>query len=715
MQMVNVVQSLPAELQALGDLNPGIDTGAYWNPGIGWDLVGIRSDLLLEQESAAMKRSMEKLREQPKPLGRPKRTFGSFSKLLQAVGWSRWSGPMVPPRADPVAPEPKQVPDRDCLGRSFDLTRVVVNFANVGHTYGSKFAKTPVSYRPLFDWEGVRRCLHYLTSDRGLKVIGVIWQNFKALDSQMGHPNQAVVSVPEDINKMCESIELTPRTNGQHQKSADDEMTIKCAFRRNCRFLDNDNYKDWRRTLKGDIKSWLEFSQDHLHMKYYFDSLGYFDLLDGNAEVMEGEETAVAANVMDGEVAPSANQVRERPSALRVREGGRPTLATLETLNLRPSPLLPSSSPAWGSDLAGAAMWSPGGSVGLAPPASPRLERNEWTPLCAAIVKSRAQQVVQLLDQRADPNERSVHGASPLWFALREQNLRIWRILRSRGASLSRAAGKDGESLQDYAKRKFLTGVPLPPKLCELLRHVGIDSGWLTRASGIQSGHVSPQMLDRSLSHTFREPRRRRPLPADICDVEDLTEDRPEPRAKRRLLTAEPPPAPERQSKEVLRRRVDQLMSRVEPKESRILSCALAEVDPYGGGHAFPDEEELSYDEAAGDMEVVGEAVDPDGEMEATACALSDSDDEDEESVATALAALVQLGTSDTATMTVTEELATTEAEAAMLVELLQELPNESQEEPLESQRDDGVCITVPLALDAPQVLPDPVEREPDS
>ena len=29
-----------------------------------------------------------------------------------------------------------------------------------------------------------------------------------------------------------------------HYRSADDEMTIKCAYHRNCRLLDNDNYKD---------------------------------------------------------------------------------------------------------------------------------------------------------------------------------------------------------------------------------------------------------------------------------------------------------------------------------------------------------------------------------------------------------------------------------------------------------------------------------------
>ena len=51
--------------------------------------------------------------------------------------------------------------------------------------------------------------------------------------------------VPDDIAKMCETIELTPRITGPHHRSADDEMTIQCAYRRNCRFLG----KTFRRCL----------------------------------------------------------------------------------------------------------------------------------------------------------------------------------------------------------------------------------------------------------------------------------------------------------------------------------------------------------------------------------------------------------------------------------------------------------------------------------
>ncbi|CAE8623172.1 unnamed protein product [Polarella glacialis] len=93
-----------------------------------------------------------------------------------------------------------------------------------------------------------------------------------------------VKEVPPDVAAMCESIELTPRLTGQHHRSADDEMTIKCAFRRNCQFLDNDNYQDWLKNLRDqEVRTWLTHCQEYLHMRFYFDSgLGEFDTLDGN-------------------------------------------------------------------------------------------------------------------------------------------------------------------------------------------------------------------------------------------------------------------------------------------------------------------------------------------------------------------------------------------------------------------------------------------------
>ncbi|CAK0804948.1 unnamed protein product, partial [Prorocentrum cordatum] len=56
---------------------------------------------------------------------------------------------------------------------------------------------------------------------------------------------------------------------------------------RNCRFLDNDNYQVWPRALHNpQQRAWLESNQEKLHMKCYFDSLGFFETLDGNSAVI---------------------------------------------------------------------------------------------------------------------------------------------------------------------------------------------------------------------------------------------------------------------------------------------------------------------------------------------------------------------------------------------------------------------------------------------
>jgi len=170
----------------------------------------------------------------------------------------------------------------DGEGRRYNLSSVVVNFANVGANYARKVLKRDGELEPqmLFDWEGVRRAVNYLAKNLGLKVVGVIYENFWATDN---HATKKV-ELPNDIRKACESIEETPRIVGKNHGSADDEMTIKCAYHRNCRFMDNDNYRDWKQQLRDEkCRSWLDKCQDLLHMRYYFDSsMGVFETLDGN-------------------------------------------------------------------------------------------------------------------------------------------------------------------------------------------------------------------------------------------------------------------------------------------------------------------------------------------------------------------------------------------------------------------------------------------------
>merc|ERR1712050_174910 len=76
----------------------------------------------------------------------------------------------------------------------------------------------------------------------------------------------------------------SPRIHDKNHESVDDEHTIKCAYRRNCYFLDNDNYRDWVQQMKNEnVRNWMRAHQSLLHMRYYFDSeLGTFDLLEGN-------------------------------------------------------------------------------------------------------------------------------------------------------------------------------------------------------------------------------------------------------------------------------------------------------------------------------------------------------------------------------------------------------------------------------------------------
>eukprot|EP00927_Polykrikos_kofoidii_P082736 TRINITY_DN8302_c1_g1_i1.p1 TRINITY_DN8302_c1_g1~~TRINITY_DN8302_c1_g1_i1.p1 ORF type:complete len:1233 (-),score=226.89 TRINITY_DN8302_c1_g1_i1:48-3746(-) len=210
----------------------------------------------------------------------------SLSQLLQRGGpvearvQVAWSvpEPLEPPAKVPrLAPGQGSVQDR--VRSLYDMQTVVVNFANVGATFAKKVLSKSASTGRMFDWEGVRRCVRFLRHELGMKPVGVVFENFSGPDN-----GRVTYDIPADIRKLCDSVEETPRLTGRHHKSADDEMTIKCAYRRNCCFMDNDNYRDWLQELRNaKIRSWLQESQDLLQMRYFFDSaLGSFDTLDGN-------------------------------------------------------------------------------------------------------------------------------------------------------------------------------------------------------------------------------------------------------------------------------------------------------------------------------------------------------------------------------------------------------------------------------------------------
>jgi len=184
----------------------------------------------------------------------------------------------------PLAKAPRPALFKDSEGRDFDLRTVVVNFANVGATYGKKCLGRHLWTWGFFDWEGVRRCVSFLRAEKKWKVSGVINENFTGTDAGSKSKTHKV-PMPEDIRKLCDGgINETPRVTGSNHASADDEMTIKCSYRRNCRFLDNDNYRDWLQQLASEkVRVWLNENQELLQCRYFFDGgTGTFDLIEGN-------------------------------------------------------------------------------------------------------------------------------------------------------------------------------------------------------------------------------------------------------------------------------------------------------------------------------------------------------------------------------------------------------------------------------------------------
>eukprot|EP00440_Ansanella_granifera_P063386 gb/GFBE01068729.1/.p1 GENE.gb/GFBE01068729.1/~~gb/GFBE01068729.1/.p1 ORF type:complete len:526 (+),score=124.15 gb/GFBE01068729.1/:1-1578(+) len=198
---------------------------------------------------------------------------------MWADGRPSWGWPEEAKQPEP-APSKLQMSVADSQHRDF----VVVNFTNVGIRFGKTFLQDrgrPGS-APQFHWEGVRRCVRYLTERRGLRVIGVAFENWRGLDGEVSLLASTVSGVPDDIRAKCATVQEVPRLCGEHQRSADDEITIKCAYHRNCFFLDNDNYKDWKEVMPDPVvRAWLN-ARPELHLRYYFDSgLGMFELIDG--------------------------------------------------------------------------------------------------------------------------------------------------------------------------------------------------------------------------------------------------------------------------------------------------------------------------------------------------------------------------------------------------------------------------------------------------
>jgi hypothetical protein len=147
----------------------------------------------------------------------------------------------------------------------------VVNFEDVGKAYGLHILQGMQDHADnKFHWDGVRLCLQYLL-EHNFKVVGVVLQDCVGYD---GSDFQTVRSVPQDVRNMCEFVEETPRIYLENFRHASDETTIKLAYRRNCRILDNDDYAGWLSVSGGlrneSIRRWLQHGQEFLHLNYRF-------------------------------------------------------------------------------------------------------------------------------------------------------------------------------------------------------------------------------------------------------------------------------------------------------------------------------------------------------------------------------------------------------------------------------------------------------------
>lgn len=181
---------------------------------------------------------------------------------------------MMELRDDLEGPESKRFrraaceePPPPCSFRKADPRTFVVNFGNIGKSRGD------------FDWNNVRKCVLHL-HERNFDVVGVVFENFWGQDSE-GRPS---TMLPQDIHDLCKAVLFTPRIHNSGYEDVEEEMTLKCAYARNCRYLglvEAKFYNRWRHLRKPGMASWLWHYRDLLHVRYFFED-GHFHLIEGN-------------------------------------------------------------------------------------------------------------------------------------------------------------------------------------------------------------------------------------------------------------------------------------------------------------------------------------------------------------------------------------------------------------------------------------------------
>jgi len=135
---------------------------------------------------------------------------------------------------------------------------VILNCANLGHTYTHERG---LGQR--FDWEGVRKAIRFYDD------LGVASQGVCKRRTAMKSP------VPADLKSrvvVCPTVD--------DDGDADDLYTIRMAMHYGCHFVDNDNYRDWKRNRDKsceDVQEWLSRGDGaKLKVTYIFDYFGRF-------------------------------------------------------------------------------------------------------------------------------------------------------------------------------------------------------------------------------------------------------------------------------------------------------------------------------------------------------------------------------------------------------------------------------------------------------
>eukprot|EP00927_Polykrikos_kofoidii_P056026 TRINITY_DN50204_c0_g1_i1.p1 TRINITY_DN50204_c0_g1~~TRINITY_DN50204_c0_g1_i1.p1 ORF type:complete len:656 (-),score=47.10 TRINITY_DN50204_c0_g1_i1:144-2111(-) len=149
---------------------------------------------------------------------------------------------------------------------SRDTWQVVLNCANIGHTY----AETVLHRRGKFSWQGVHTAMEYYRS-RGFYVHAVCKR-------ETHHRNP----IPDKFWCLQRCVIDTPVVDVVGQ-SVDDLFTLRIARKENCFFVDNDNYRDWKKTndfqrarAADDISEWLRDNESRLKICYIFQADGQF-------------------------------------------------------------------------------------------------------------------------------------------------------------------------------------------------------------------------------------------------------------------------------------------------------------------------------------------------------------------------------------------------------------------------------------------------------